>query len=88
MAVEIEATIIVNLKIEAGDDDITTDQIVKAIHRESLENSDIESNIGVVSRSGRDLGWVDDNTSVYSYEIANWQVDNWRVVNQDGETIT
>jgi hypothetical protein len=78
MALEIEVTMTVNLSIEADNPDATEEEIKAAILTLPLSTFDIGECLKVTCNyGGPDLGWTDENSSVYAYGVTNVDVDKW-----------
>src|SRR5262245_44292664 len=86
MALQLEMNLIVNLKIETDRENVTEADIRAAINREDISSVDMERCLRLGANPGSPtLGWVDDNTPVYSYEVAHWEVDRWKIIDTTQE---
>lgn len=78
MALEIEVTLTVNLSVESDNPDATEEEIKAAILTHPMSAYTMGKYIRVTcDSSGPELGWTDENSSVYAYEVANFDVDKW-----------
>lgn len=78
MALEIEVTITVNLTIEADNPDATEEEIKAAVLTHPMPIYTMGECLRVTcNTSGPELGWTDENNSVYAYEVVNFDVDKW-----------
>lgn len=91
MALEIEVTMTVNLTIEADNPDATEEEIKAAILTKPISKFDLSQYLRVECNTqvGPELGWTDEQYSVYAYEVANVHVDKWVLAEYtSGETPT